>query len=441
MIELPERRKWSGNRHPIYPIITMKTKTLFFLVFSIFFLFACAKAPGIHHADNSAGSTLIPLQEALDSLEKTAFQLGLDKTKSGTNRTYNTKGIYVVNKEGTSTKSGVSQEGPLLYVVNFDNDLGYAVLSASTTIGMNVICIAEKGHLSEAVFTAGRQLLERPKDSNINEPVVQFKNTYDSLFIASLILSGTVSPRQLELPDPEEPIIGGGAGAPGIVAPMVYTKWNQNISPYNNETPGNQPAGCVVTALAQILAYEEYPTQIDFGDGTFGNWTDMKTVYTYPQTYYSGTQEGQNQVAKLFRLLGLPEYCDVHYNDGSWALSSNAKSALQDLGYTNVKLHFSLTDFRSLHSKVLIQLINGHPVFTSGLNSGSIYGHAWVIDGFQINYYHINWGWGGAADGYYNSGVFNTDNRAFYTSLDPGSTASDSHNYTSYYHIITYDRP
>lgn len=48
-------------------------------------------------------------------------------------------------------------------------------------------------------------------------------------------------------------------------------------------------------------------------------------------------------------------------------------------------------------------------------------GHVWVIDGYEFipsmsftgQYFHINWGWHGERDGYYNMGVFNTINGQF----------------------------
>ena len=47
----------------------------------------------------------------------------------------------------------------------------------------------------------------------------------------------------------------------------------------------------------------------------------------------------------------------------------------------------------------------GHPVMYAGSPASGMSGHAFVIDGYKVidgvYYYHINWGWSGAYNGYY----------------------------------------
>jgi hypothetical protein len=68
------------------------------------------------------------------------------------------------------------------------------------------------------------------------------------------------------------------------------------------------------------------------------------------------------------------------------------------------------------------EVANSRPVYLSGANASA--GHAFVCDGYDGNKrYHINWGWGGASNGYY-----------LLTNLTPGSQGiggSDS-GYNSY---------
>lgn len=52
------------------------------------------------------------------------------------------------------------------------------------------------------------------------------------------------------------------------IRPMLTTKWHQK-SPFSDLTPGNYPAGCVAIAVAQIMAYHEYPRD-------FCNWASVK---------------------------------------------------------------------------------------------------------------------------------------------------------------------
>ena len=45
------------------------------------------------------------------------------------------------------------------------------------------------------------------------------------------------------------------------------------------------------------------------------------------------------------------------------------------------------------------QLDRGWPIVYRGYSDDA--GHAWNMDGYQEDYYHCNWGWGGSANGYF----------------------------------------
>ena len=61
------------------------------------------------------------------------------------------------------------------------------------------------------------------------------------------------------------------------------------------------------------------------------------------------------------------------------------------------------------------------PVIITGYNSES--GHAFVCDGYDTDdFLHINWGWGGYQDGYFQISAFNPD---------LGGTRAGSGNYNS----------
>lgn len=421
----------------------MRFRFIFFLL--SLFITACTKS-GAPDTPLRKKSDTIPLYEALASLEMRMMQLDMLKTKSGNGRNYNVEDIFVVGNTSIQTKGMSSGTDSLFYVVNFNGGDGYAVLAANRNVAADVLCITEKGSLNSNLFALAQEaLMNVNTSSSAVSELPLMADPGDSLFIPSLLLSGgggTVSPNHLVISDPDFPIDGGGGGgAPAFAGPFLMTKWNQDGNPYDNEL--SYPyAGCTVVALAQIMAYEEYPAVIQMLDGTFGYWSDMKTVHTYPNTDSLGTMAGQSQVAKLMKLLGSSSLCNVIPDStGSPGLDISVKYAMQYFGYTNVHLHTSINSFSSLHTTVIMQLMCNKPVYASGLEAQSIYGHAWVIDGFAMTYYHINWGWHGASDGYYNQCVFNTDERQFVASIDPGTTASPSSQYTWFFEVITYDRP
>ena len=52
------------------------------------------------------------------------------------------------------------------------------------------------------------------------------------------------------------------------------------------------------------------------------------------------------------------------------------------------------------------ELNNSRPIQYAGYGGGG--GHTWVCDGYDSNdFFHMNWGWGGAYDGYFSLNSLN----------------------------------
>lgn len=119
------------------------------------------------------------------------------------------------------------------------------------------------------------------------------------------------------------------------------------------------------------------------------------------------------------------------------------------MGYKSVKkyLGFENPD----RNRAITQLTKGLPMYMDGSNQSS--GHAWVLDNTLLRdvyddtgkhirtdrYLHINWGWNGISDGYYDIGVFDTTKRKEIDPIvDSGSADSSPHKYTWNYRTITY---
>ena len=47
------------------------------------------------------------------------------------------------------------------------------------------------------------------------------------------------------------------------------------------------------------------------------------------------------------------------------------------------------------------QLDNGWPIIYRGYQENDGPGHAWNIDGYNDDYFHLNWGWSGSYNGNY----------------------------------------
>lgn len=210
---------------------------------------------------------------------------------------------------------------------------------------------------------------------------------------------------------------------PQSVSPLLKTTWGQS-TPFNNKCPkeGSERCltGCVATAMAQVLYYYHYPLQ-GTGSYTYNNYTfDYgKTVFQwgnmladYTSSTYNSTQA--NAVATLMYACGV----SVEMNYGLTASSAyfvKIRTALKNYFSCN---EGSLYD-RDTYGGDWMELIyneisSGRPIIYSGQNTVEG-GHAFVIDGYDSEgLVHVNWGWEGQLDGYFNITNLDPENNGGY---------------------------
>jgi len=228
------------------------------------------------------------------------------------------------------------------------------------------------------------------------------------------------------------------------VAPLVQSKWSQTTEGsnacYNYYTPpgspdaaSNYPSGCVATAMAQTMRYFQWPTA-GVGTSSFAikvngisqnntllggdglgrpyNWTSMvldpNSSTSAPQRQAIGALTSDAGVA-------------VHMNyaaSGSGASLRDARNAMVNtFGYSNAIWGRSST---TISTDSLIPMLNPNldaalPVLL-GIY-GSAGGHAVVADGYGYNtstlYHHLNLGWAGTANAWYNLPTINAGGYSF----------------------------
>ena len=132
---------------------------------------------------------------------------------------------------------------------------------------------------------------------------------------------------------------------------------------------------------------------------------DILNIYNEGQY----TQKNIDAVAQLSYWCGIASKMNWGLSESGahfWRLVPQLQGAF-DYQYVH---HLYVTDHTPQHWRELIdqELEAGRPVLYAGYTS-LIQGHAFVIDGRDTNgFYHINWGYGGNYDGYYNLDVLNT---------------------------------
>lgn len=199
------------------------------------------------------------------------------------------------------------------------------------------------------------------------------------------------------------------------VATLMRTTWNQN-APFNNLCPtdggGRAVTGCVATAVAQVVRYHALPevkgigthsytwnnTQLtfDYANTTF-DWSNMLNSYS---NSYNTTQA--NAVATLMRACGIGVEMNYSSVESGAAAYKIENLLVNNLGFDKGAAYLKRSCFSAEEWDEVIygEILAGRPVIYTGYKGNS--GHCFVCDGYSSNgYYHINWGWGGLADGNY----------------------------------------
>ncbi|MDY6326186.1 MAG: C10 family peptidase [Bacteroidales bacterium] len=188
----------------------------------------------------------------------------------------------------------------------------------------------------------------------------------------------------------------------------TYCPWDVNAGPYYDY---RVPNGCVALACSQILNYHRYP-ESGVGITTYiPQGYPRQTVYFHRHKYnYDAMcdkpQSYANEIAKLAHHFGVAIQMNYNY-DGSGAHTAQAKNKLT----TVFKYDPTITSyFRDSYLDTFIyeyiealknEIDNRRVVYYSGCSqSGSC--HAYVLDGYdEDDRFSLNYGWGGASNGFY----------------------------------------
>ena len=425
-------------------------------------------------------SYAIPIETALSSLEAFMIERGMVMTRGGMNDCI--KDYFPVS--APATRASGSNEN-LLYVVNFNDDGGYALLAADSRIQEDILAITDKGSISESDFDS--PILQRTPTDNDDLSVSEYEEMVASGVLAaqqSQINQGIISYASQQLEtfryddvieigspcDPSGPGGGTGGGTPyhetyswktvKEVPRMMETAWTQytsNNDLFNKYCPmvgliwrRKAPAGCVCIAVSQIMAYHEFPTNL-ICNGIRIDYPLIKGIYYYDGKTLvgNGTESSREMLARF--CINVGAWCKIQYHSifgesFGFAWPWDAKSCLETYQYKNVSLNWGYDE-----NQVVEALDKGCPVFISAI-AGFLQGHAWVIDGYIKREFvsdrgvvkdsktliHCNWGWAGDCNGYFTSGVFRTQEAEMY---DTGLASGADEKYFCAFNTITYDNP
>lgn len=469
----------------------MKRKHLFLLAFSLLFVvFSCVKdnvvdisrkLPQEPQPPATSGNTI-----SMDSLRSLALNLpAIFSQQPQTRSTGKTiKEIVSLssffNQPATRTAT-VSGKNPVsdIYVVNYSGDAGFAIISADTRL-VDVLAYSDYGNINDTLDNPGVKLFMSGVYDYADYMLNYLPEKGDSVAVHGMVLpknSATTASRgytgQKTLSAiTEYPYVNENPYYPPedddgyyyrmetveeqsdwtgtVKGPFVEVKWGQ-YTPYNNNMfecsmMGRAPAGCVPTAMAQIMSYHEWPLFID-QSSDFLHWDIWKLYFKHYKDFKDqNSPDETNRIATLFEDLGT--LVNINYKcSGSSASFTDANAAFNTntLGYnTDGIISYS-------PSQVRTDLRNNRPVFVGGHKENDETGHVWVVDGykdqqciwmelaywyrneggdtpeelividtlraelFPRNYVHCNWGWDGISNGWFYDNILLNPQSVFKT--------------------------
>lgn len=303
---------------------------------------------------------------------------------------------------GPATRS--SQSDTLMYLVNYANEGGFALLGRNK-VGRDIYAISDEGRLSM-------------QDTIYNEGLADFM--------------------ALAIADASMPNVSIPIDTTQLVNPLIYSitrrldpMLNENVAKWNQSAPFNQycpiingkqgVVGCGPVAVGMLMSYYKWPKKID---GVTIPWTSIvdKNDYSaisrflediagsnYLAAYYVTKNDELSPDARATSTSNIiPTYNKLSYNT-SYALASKAFYSVM-----NDTFNFMKNGYQSAEPAPILMYGYGTNVYT---NQSA--GHIWVVDGFVERVrkrkfsaswatpeeadplLHMVWGWGGAANGYY----------------------------------------
>ena len=326
---------------------------------------------------------------------------------------------YVTNREVLNRKrvrGSVVPNDTLLYIINFMDDNGYAIISAVNG-KEELLIITEKGHFN-------------PDKGSENEGEEMFVD-----LAADYVING-----------------GGITSSDTLQSfgctPMVPVQWGQE-SGYNKFAPNNY-AGCSNTAVAMVFCTFGHPSSLTLTypmdlDSLRPNtlsldWDILRTYKNYYDDYFQGQPARKDSIetviSRLMRQTGY-QMNSSYGSNSTWTDPSNVRLFLQLNGYSvgNYQTYTATTNLGQEMDLGYLIIMRGKRMINSS-------GHMWIIDGYlpaqQIatllqntisNYlpnqnanttlYHLNWGFDGYANGYYRADLFRMSQAYSYDDPDP----------------------
>ncbi len=194
---------------------------------------------------------------------------------------------------------------------------------------------------------------------------------------------------------------------PTEVKPLLHTKWGQD-APYNKLCPAetadttrkNALAGCGPLVMSQVMRMYAYPPSSP-QLGSVYEWDKM-----YDAVADTANAEGDNAIARLIADCGTAASTEYGASASATKLNEVVAGLKKCFGYNRYmaivdRAHYGgaagAADWKAL---IYGELRSGRPVIMRA-ERGANAAHVFVVDGCRDTKLHVNWGWDGKRNGYF----------------------------------------
>ena len=421
-------------------------------------------------------STIIPVDEAIKTLNNFLADTKMIATKSGSQREIASIETHLSDSNKDDTRKSI----PDAYLVNFKDEEGFAILGANTSIDP-VIAVIEDGNTSWEEIMNPAEDIPSSFDEDCPDPGIS-PDRLLSIFVNNALTSK---------PETKAGEIVYGPYDLEILPLTQDLKFNQQVTYCHKKNRGYVICGCAATALSIACAYNRYPsftvdhqplnhTNCNSADGIgYRYYVDNHEIYVKTSDYFTNywaipSNPTQDQLEDLLETVGPGMHNKHGYSADSiisypfartqfklissvfykldnirekWAYTATMPSAVSSLltefGYTNVKSNSSKAINSSQFERIRSMLENNKPVIICGWGLSNLReSHYWIIDGLRYKgdkaYLSGNGGWGGSKNGWFSSDCLDSTKRV--TMYDATKSGDTQNNYDNLI-IFTYDLP
>ncbi len=415
----------------------------------------------------------IPLEQALSSLDNFMKnnESKMVTTRSGSPRTISKISTYFgneINSSGFSTRGYTEDDIPDAYIINFDNNEGFAVLGANNAVA-EIVAVTENGQIRDDLVVVFEELEDDRSYANNNyydddeneiiEETISWYCIEDDDFYSAATAPGEIITECIrqgikrDFDSFNVPVIEfDNTNIEGYCTPtpiLLSTNWGQ-LNPYNihcmrTNLIGEYKSaytGCSTTALAMIMVHNEFPQTLVV-NGNQMNWNAMKTDAAIEMLSNEGFIDVSMLMASIFT-----QVKKISTKNFTLITPKQIEKRMDALGYTNVKRSCSSDFTYKMRDKTMHMLVQGKPVFISAIPKNWSQGHSWVIDGAEYSsndisklLFHFNFGWEGRYNGYFSISCLNPTNAEEYDNPKEEYIYDPTRTYTWHFRLITYDIP